>query len=92
MATDFKVPFLGEVPIDYRFIELIEDGKRPRYAAGFTHGNNDSVAANDMGSDPSTDVRDPKTLLEKYLQCSLFPIFEKITTKMLSEVGAANQS
>lgn len=33
MATDFGVPFLGRVPIDPIFVELIESGRRPKYEA-----------------------------------------------------------
>jgi len=96
MATDFDVPFLGKVPIDYRFIELIEDGKRPRYPTGLGgHGSNHTTeAATDIDTvtDESAGLRDRKTLLEKYLQCSLYPIFEAITGKLLSEIAPASGS
>ncbi|PHH59408.1 hypothetical protein CDD81_3218 [Ophiocordyceps australis] len=34
MAADFAVPYLGAVPLDTQFIDLIEQGRRPRYPAG----------------------------------------------------------
>ncbi|PHH76767.1 hypothetical protein CDD82_3860 [Ophiocordyceps australis] len=34
MAHDFGVPFWGAVPLDAQFIDLVEQGRRPRYPAG----------------------------------------------------------
>ena len=34
MATEFEVPFLGSVPIDPAFVELVESGTRPVYPKG----------------------------------------------------------
>ncbi|OAA64100.1 cytosolic Fe-S cluster assembling factor cfd1 [Akanthomyces lecanii RCEF 1005] len=31
MAEEFKVPFLGVVPMDAQFITLVEEGRRPQY-------------------------------------------------------------
>jgi Mrp family chromosome partitioning ATPase len=85
MAGDFGVPFLGKVPIDYRFIELIEDGRWPPPSA--SGGGRKAAVETHEDVDPSTDARDSKTLLKKYLRCSLSPIFEEITERLLSEVG-----
>ncbi|KAH7079607.1 cytosolic Fe-S cluster assembly factor CFD1 [Paraphoma chrysanthemicola] len=34
MARDFEVPFLGSVPIDPAFVQLVEEGTRPVYPKG----------------------------------------------------------
>ncbi|EFX00746.1 nucleotide-binding protein [Grosmannia clavigera kw1407] len=34
MADDFRVPFLGNVPIDPQFLMLVESGRVPQYPAG----------------------------------------------------------
>ena len=73
MAKEFEVKFLGSVPIDPAFVELIEEGKRPSYPAGTVIGGVDmSTVAN--GHNESTE--DAISLVEKYTSCSLWPIFD----------------
>ncbi|KAF9877252.1 cytosolic fe-s cluster assembling factor cfd-1 [Colletotrichum karsti] len=85
MAEEFKVPFLGTVPIDPQFGELVESGRRPRYPQGTqVNGQEISMSGEDQ---PGGD-----TLVEKYQDCSLSHIFREITTKLTTTVEGQSQS
>lgn len=85
MAQDFKVPFLGRVPIDPQFLVLIETGKRPRYPEGTAvNGKDISTPAGAPADDEET--RDSALLVHKYKDCSLAPIFSAITRSVLESV------
>jgi Mrp family chromosome partitioning ATPase len=79
MAREYKVPFLGSVPIDPAFVELIEEGKKPSYPEGTIIEGQD-VGANQVHEGEGS------LLVEKYTNCSLYPIFDKIVTKVKSSV------
>jgi len=79
MAQEYKVPFLGSVPIDPAFVELIEEGKRPLYPEGTI------VEDKDVGVNRVLESEDA-LLVEKYINCSLYPIFDKIVTQVKSSV------
>ncbi|KLU91302.1 cytosolic Fe-S cluster assembly factor CFD1 [Magnaporthiopsis poae ATCC 64411] len=102
MATDFGVPFLGRVPIDPVFVELIESGRRPRYEAptgpsGNSGGSQDrtpgtagqaaTLGATDVGA-TSADAKEHETLVEKYPDCSLAPTFKRITADVVAAIRA----
>jgi len=80
MALDFKVRFLGRVPIDPQFVMLVETGRRPVFPVG-------------MGAigteNREKDTKDPGSLVEKYRDCSLCPIFRDITKDITTVVEAA---
>jgi Mrp family chromosome partitioning ATPase len=81
MAQEFNVPFLGNVPIDPMFIRLIEEGKRPGYPEGTV------VNGQDMQTIvQESDNQDGGELVDKYTSCSLSPIFEGITSKLVTTV------
>lgn len=83
MAKEFEVNFLGSVPIDPAFVELIEEGKRPSYPSGTIIGDVDvSTAGN--GNDDSTEGA--SSLVEKYTSCSLCPIFDSMVKGLVQEV------
>nr|POE72941.1 cytosolic fe-s cluster assembly factor cfd1 [Quercus suber] len=70
MAKEFTVPFLGSVPIDPMFIRLIEEGKRPVYPEGTV------IEGRDMQNNlVREDEKDAALLVDKYVACSLCPIF-----------------
>ena len=71
MAEEFKVPFLGAVPMDAQFITLVEEGRRPQYPAG-THVNGQDISSEERGGD------DTGPLMEKYKDCSLYHVFKGI--------------
>lgn len=71
MAEEFKVPFLGAVPMDAQFITLVEEGRRPQYPVG-THVNGQDISSKEGGGD------DTGPLMEKYKDCSLYHVFKGI--------------
>jgi len=83
MAQEFAVPFLGSVPIDPMFIRLIEEGKRPVYPQG-TVVNGKDISASDQESAPTQ--KDQDDLIAKYLDCSLWPIFQDITRQITTKI------
>jgi Mrp family chromosome partitioning ATPase len=87
MANDFGVRFLGRVPIDPQFLVLIETGKRPRYPKG-TAVNGQDMSSSTSEPNDAEDAKDAATLVKKYPDCSLAPIFKSITADVISAVGA----
>ncbi|KAK4212551.1 S-adenosylmethionine decarboxylase [Rhypophila decipiens] len=82
MANDFKVRFLGRLPIDPQFSVLIETGKRPSYPKGtLIDGQDVATPETTEGAD---ETKDAATLVHKYRSCSLAPIFGKITADVTS--------
>ncbi|KAI9744203.1 MAG: cytosolic Fe-S cluster assembly factor cfd1 [Claussenomyces sp. TS43310] len=80
MAEEFKVRFLGSVPIDPQFVMLVETGRIPMYPIGT------SVNGTDMGGRQEGVTQDFKTLgqlVEKYKSCSLSPIFQAVTRDVI---------
>lgn len=86
MAQEFDVPFLGSVPIDPAFVQLIEEGVRPRYPKGTV------VDGRAMAERVEADeVRDTAGLLvEKYRDCSLAPSFDGIVKGLVEDVRSRN--
>lgn len=78
MARDFEVPFLGSVPIDPAFVQLVEEGKRPVYPEGTQVGGVDvnGGEANEEGS-----------FVEKYRDCSLYPLFDGYGRRLVEDIG-----
>lgn len=86
MANDFGVRFLGRVPIDPQFLVLIETGKRPTYPAGTTVDGKDISTPAGASTSEEEEVKDGSRLVHKYKDCSLAPIFSKITADVISAV------
>jgi len=91
MATEFKVPFLGSVPIDPQFVMLVETGKRPVYPVGtkvngeeFNGNGESSVQQRNLENGAGAILKDPGHLVLKYQDCSLSPIFKIITEKVIA--------
>ncbi|KAF1918754.1 cytosolic Fe-S cluster assembling factor cfd1 [Ampelomyces quisqualis] len=82
MASDFHVPFLGSVPIDPAFVQLVEEGVRPRYPAGTV------VAGRDVGSEQLEDGGESNEglLVDKYRDCSLYPLFDGFVTRLVADI------
>ncbi|KAI0403191.1 cytosolic Fe-S cluster assembly factor CFD1 [Xylaria palmicola] len=89
MADDFKVQFLGRVPIDPQFVMLIETGRKPEYPPGTViNGEDFSKDMQNGGSDSTGEVTKEASLLaDKYRGCSLEPVFRKITQDIVAAVG-----
>jgi len=84
MAQDFKVRFLGSVPIDPQFVMLVETGRKPVYPVGTEINGVDLGGLGIEGREK--DVKDPGLLVEKYKDCSLCAIFKDITKDVMAVV------
>ncbi|KAJ4293407.1 cytosolic Fe-S cluster assembly factor cfd1 [Kalmusia sp. IMI 367209] len=81
MANDFKVPFLGSVPIDPAFVMLVEEGIRPTYPKGTV------VEGKAVGIDEEERREDREGLLvDKYRDCILAPVFAGIVKRLVGDV------
>ncbi|RYO73750.1 hypothetical protein DL766_000574 [Monosporascus sp. MC13-8B] len=90
MAEDFKVPFLGGVPIDPQFVMLVETGRRPAYPQGTVINGQDFSQQKESAQTEPTDQEEGKDaglLAEKYRSCSLEPIFRKLTQDIVTAIG-----
>lgn len=83
MANDFGVRFLARLPIDPQFSILIETGKRPSYPKGTLIDGQD-IAKPETATEMGPDEKDTTALVHKYRDCSLAPIFGKITADVIS--------
>ncbi|KAH6691256.1 cytosolic Fe-S cluster assembling factor cfd-1 [Plectosphaerella plurivora] len=85
MADEFKVPFLGTVPIDPQFGLLVESGKRPVYPQGT------KIDGRDI-SEPTGGVKsDDDPLVVKYQDCSLAHVFATITKQLTEAIEVPPQ-
>ncbi|KAF1830527.1 cytosolic Fe-S cluster assembling factor cfd1 [Decorospora gaudefroyi] len=80
MATEFEVPFLGSVPIDPAFVELVESGTRPVYPEG-TRVEGKAISGS----------REKETteglFVDKYRDCSLAPLFDGFVSRLKTDIG-----
>ncbi|KAF2022968.1 cytosolic Fe-S cluster assembling factor cfd1 [Setomelanomma holmii] len=83
MARDFEVPFLGSVPIDPAFVQLIEEGTRPVYPNGTVIEGRDV-----SGQEQNAAGRGKEGLfVDKYRDCSLYPLFDGFVTRLVEDIG-----
>lgn len=93
MAEEFQVPFLGSAPIDPQFGELIETGRRPTYPPGTevngTRMAGRTAANGEQGLEDTTKgpADDDASLIEKYQDCSLYPVFRDMSRQILATIG-----
>jgi hypothetical protein len=80
MAQEFGVGFLGTVPIDPQFVILVETGRTPTYPVG-TSINGFDIGGQGSGSE-GAQLQSSQSLVENYQNCSLFAIFQTITSKV----------
>ena len=81
MAGEFGVGFLGSVPVDPMFVRLVEEGWRPVYPQGTV------VEGKDVGGGESDEGKGEDALLvEKYLDCSLRPLFKGMVGQLVKSV------
>jgi Mrp family chromosome partitioning ATPase len=87
MAREFEVPFLGSVPIDPAFVQLVEEGTRPTYPQGTViEGKDVSSEKNDGEVAPRPEVNKEGLFVEKYRDCSLYPLFDAFVTRLLEDL------
>ncbi|KAH8656507.1 P-loop containing nucleoside triphosphate hydrolase protein [Tricladium varicosporioides] len=84
MAQEFKVNFLGSVPIDPQFVMLVETGRTPVYPAG-TEVNGEKFETTPTRTSTS-EGKESSHLVEKYRDCSLSLVFRKITDDVVTIV------
>ncbi|KAI9654648.1 MAG: cytosolic Fe-S cluster assembly factor cfd1 [Bathelium mastoideum] len=83
MAKEFQVDFLGSVPIDPAFVELIEEGTTPSYPSGTI------ISGTDMSNGSNGPIGADALLVEKYTSCSLHPIFDGIVKHLVQPQRAS---
>jgi len=85
MAREFEVPFLGSMPIDPAFVELVESGTRPIYPKGTVLGGKEMGT----GDEDVMDIAERKkgSLVEKYRDCSLAPLFDGFVGRLKGDVA-----
>jgi Mrp family chromosome partitioning ATPase len=84
MAREFEVPFLGSVPIDPAFVELVESGTRPVYPEGTkVDGKEINSALQEQAKESSKEG----LFIEKYRDCSLAPLFDGFVTRLKGDIG-----
>ncbi|KAF2113617.1 P-loop containing nucleoside triphosphate hydrolase protein [Lophiotrema nucula] len=86
MARDFEVPFLGSVPIDPAFVQLIEEGTRPVYPKGTVIAGKDVSAASNGASNGQANGTTSQLLVDKYRDCSLCPLFDGIVSRVVADI------
>jgi Mrp family chromosome partitioning ATPase len=87
MAREFEVPFLGSVPIDPAFVQLVEEGTRPTYPQGTViEGKDVSSEKNDGEVAPRPEANKEGLFVEKYRDCSLYPLFDAFVTRLLEDL------
>ncbi|KAJ9654834.1 cytosolic Fe-S cluster assembly factor cfd1 [Neophaeococcomyces mojaviensis] len=79
MARECEVPYLGSVPIDTTFGDLVDGVKQAQRSA-----NNEDTAKED-GTSSQTE------LVERYKDCGLCKIFNEYATKLATEILAREQ-
>jgi Mrp family chromosome partitioning ATPase len=88
MARDFEVPFLGSVPIDPAFVQLVEEGVRPKYPEGtVVEGNDVSSETDTREAGQSTHGSREGLFVDKYRDCSLYPLFDGFVTRLLEDIN-----
>jgi Mrp family chromosome partitioning ATPase len=83
MSREFEVPFFGSVPIDPAFVMLVEEGVRPRYPEGTVVEGTDVSAGEEKGGADGKEG----LFVEKYRDCSLYPLFDGFVTRLVGDVG-----
>lgn len=85
MSLEFDVPFLGSVPLDPAFIALIEEGTRPSYPKGTMVDGKEISTSSQTETTEQQSSDDTTPLVEKYLNCSLSPLFDRMVKRLIEE-------
>lgn len=94
MAAEMSVPFLGRVPIDVKFGQLVEsqevgedvdsdfDDDADADAEG---GNNGETTGNENSQEKPVEP-DNRPLVDRYMDCWSYPVFEGFTKTLLEKI------
>lgn len=81
MAAEMSIPFLGRVPVDVKFGQLVESQK----IAG-DDGEHSDIDDEDVEMQKNPFEDDERLLVEKYRDCWSYPIFEGFTKSLLDKI------
>lgn len=84
MAAEMSIPFLGRVPVDVKFGQLVESQK----IAGDDDGEDNDADEEDVEMQKNPFEDDERLLVEKYKDCWSHPIFEEFTQGLLDKIEA----
>lgn len=84
MAAEMSIPFLGRVPVDVKFGQLVESQK----IAGDDDGEDNDADEEDVEMQKNPFEDDERLLVEKYKDCWSHPIFEGFTKGLLDKIEA----
>ncbi|EED17975.1 nucleotide binding protein, putative [Talaromyces stipitatus ATCC 10500] len=84
MAAEMSIPFLGRVPVDVKFGQLVESQKIGDDGIDSDVDDEEADAAEDVQQNPFED--DDRLLVDKYKDCWSHPIFEEFTKQLLSKI------
>jgi hypothetical protein len=83
MAAEMSIPFIGRVPVDVKFGQLVESQK----IAGDDGGDSDADDEyEDVEVQKNSFEDDERLLVEKYRDCWSHPIFEGFTKHLLDKI------
>lgn len=83
MAAEMSIPFLGRVPVDVKFGQLVESQK-----IDGDDGEDSDVDIEDVEMQKNPFEDDERLLVEKYRDCWSHPIFEGLTKHLLDKIEA----
>ncbi|KAF5015169.1 hypothetical protein F66182_13593 [Fusarium sp. NRRL 66182] len=83
MAAEMSIPFLGRVPVDVKFGQLVESQK-----IDGDDGEDSDVDGEDVEMQRNPFEDDERLLVEKYRDCWSHPIFEGFTKHLLDKIEA----
>lgn len=83
MAAEMSIPFLGRVPVDVKFGQLVESQKIGDDGVDSDADEEEEEDA-EMQKNPFED--DERLLVEKYKDCWSHPIFEGFTKGLLNKI------
>lgn len=87
MASEMGVPFLGSVPIDVKFGEIVES-KEIEGDTDSLDGEEEMQQAGEQQQQQQQQqpVQDNRLLVEKYQDCPSLPIFEGFAKTLLGKI------
>jgi Mrp family chromosome partitioning ATPase len=87
-AREFEVPFLGSIPIDPAFVQLIEEGTRPVYPKGTVVNGKEIDGEKAQESHERAGSSTSGLLVDKYQSCSLCPLFDGIVSNVVADIAS----
>lgn len=93
MANEMSVPFLGRVPIDVKFGQLVESQELGDEVDSDDDGNDEETgngvenkSVQEQADQPSPFKDDNRLLVDKYMDCWSYSVFEGFTKTLLGRI------